>query len=295
MAQPSGSIARPSLVNTAYQNRLNFWSSFNAKPKPKHKFIVRFGNNAFFGTDTNIEGLAGNIDIDLSLGGFAGLDAISNLAWVVKSVNRPTFRVSYRDALYEGNGEWIGYEPVTIKDAIWEPITVKFVNVTNYSFYPSEMPKDLDYLLSLLIHSSGFQWSRTSRTAKVGVDNFNIKAENSNKDAFSLRSRQLFEPFEIIDLSNDVQNNGNYADYLGHPVQQKDLPKQGHFPIGKWILYEPNLIEVNFGENNYESDNQFIEYTMKIGYQWAEYESYANSNPANNVPEGKFGSNLPYK
>jgi hypothetical protein len=84
MAQPSGSIARPSLANTGYKNRLNFWSSFNAKPKPKHKFIVRFGNNAFFGTDSSDPVLSGQIDIDLSLGGFAGLDAISNLAWVVK-------------------------------------------------------------------------------------------------------------------------------------------------------------------------------------------------------------------
>lgn len=297
MAQPKGSIARPDLTGTKYQNRLNFWSSFNAKPKPKHKFIVRFGNNAFFGTDSSDPLLAGKIDIDLNLGGFTGLDAISNLAWVVKSCGRPSWNTSMKEPMYEQDGEFVGFKIPTLENIIWQPIEVKLVNVTNYSFYPSEMPTDLDLLLSALIDASGYRFDKTSRTAgisDVGLPPLpnNIK---TNKNGHTLRSRQLFEPFEIIDLSGDVVNGGNTEDFLGHTVEKDNLPKQGHFPIGKWTLYEPYLLDVNFGQNSYENENQFIEYTMKIGYYWAAYTSFATSNPVNTVNSStpsKFSSSL---
>jgi hypothetical protein len=115
--------------------RLNFWSSFNAKPKPQNKFLVRFGDNGLFYSG----GQDGELDIDFSrIAAFSKLNAIPNLAWMVKSVTRPSMNIPMKDAMYEQDGEIIGLKPPSIDAVTWVPITIKLVNVANHTFYPNE-------------------------------------------------------------------------------------------------------------------------------------------------------------
>jgi hypothetical protein len=267
------------------QNRLNFWSSFNAKPKAQHKFIVRFGDNALFYSggpkDKNGDGF---LDIDLSAGGFGDLKAIPNLAWVVKSCTRPSWNISMKEPMYEQDGEFVGYKTPTLDTVTWQPLEIKLVNVTNHTFHPAEMPRDLDLLFSALIDASGYRFDNKTSTAGISDAGLRALPNNikTNKNGYTIRSRILFDPFEIYDLSTDyVYKEGySYNDPLGTPVRNDDLNNQAVYPTGKWKLYEPYLLDVRFGQNDYNNDNQFIEYTLKIGYYWAEYTSYAEIGPA---------------
>jgi len=272
--------------------RLNFWSSFNAKPKPQHKFLVRFGDNGLFysGGPKDKQG-DGWLDIDFSKAGFSDLNAIPNLAWMVKSVTRPSMNIPMKDAMYEQDGEFIGYKPLSIDAVTWVPITIKLINVANHTFYPNEttLYHDLDLLFGVLIDHSGYRFDTTTSTAgisDVGLPPLPVTV--SNKTAYTLRSTKLFDPFEIIDLANDYRNdiNHNYIDDYGTPITSDSLAadESGVYPFGKWTMYQPYLMDVSFGQNDYSNDNQFIEYTLKIGYYWAQYTSYAGVEPAGAFP-----------
>jgi len=273
------------------QHRLNFWSSFNAKPKPQHKFLVRFGNNGLFYSG----GEKGELDIDFSrIAAFSKLNAIPNLAWMVKSVTRPSMNIPMKDAMYEQDGEFIGYKPPSIDAVTWVPITIKLINVANHTFYPNETTiyHDLDLLFNVLIDHSGYRFDTTTSTAgisDVGLPPLSVAV--SNKSAYTLRSAKLFDPFEIIDLANDYRNdiNHNYSDDYGTPITSDSLAadESGVYPFGKWTMYQPYLMDVSFGQNDYSNDNQFIEYTLKIGYYWAQYTSYAGVEPAGAFPKKK--------
>lgn len=273
---------------TPGDNRYNFWSNFNAKPKSKYKFLVRFGDNAVFKSDSNL-------DLD-GLGD--GFKNIPNYAWLVKSIDRPKFRVDKGKKYIEADGQFIGFETPKPENYMWEPVTVKLVNVSSHTFHPNEVSKDLDYLLSILINDSGFRFSektRTSIVSDVGLPAINITPkEAGGKDPMQIRSRRLFEPFEIIDLSTDYLpdyanvgtvdgSNGeaqnDFTQNFNNPIGQTFLQQQQTYPVGKWNLYEPYLKQVSFGDNNYENDNAFIEYTLQIGYMWAVYTSYMHDDP----------------
>ena len=275
---------------TPGDNRFNFWSSFNAKPKSKYKFLVRFGDNAVFKS---------NYDINLSGNGFGDeFKNIPNYSWLVKSIDRPKFRIDTGKKYIEGDGFFIGFESPKPENYKWEPISIKLVNVGSHTFHPQEVPKDLDYLLSLLIDGSGYRFSTTDRISRVSdiglpAINMDIK-ETAGKDPMQIRSRLLFEPFEIIDLSTDYladfdsvgtitgsngQAQNDFTQVFGNPIDKKYLNTQRTFPVGKWNLYEPYLKEVSFGDNSYENDNAFIEYNLQIGYMWAVYTSYMHDDP----------------
>jgi len=268
--------------------RLNFWSSFNAKPKPQNKFLVRFGDNGLFYSG----GQDGELDIDFSrIAAFSKLNAIPNLAWMVKSVTRPSMNIPMKEAVYEQDGEFVGLKPPSIDTVTWVPITIKLVNVANHTFYPNEttMYHDLDLLFNVLIDHSGYRFNPS--LGKAGVSDIGLpplKTAISNKDAYTIRSKELFHPFEIIDLANDYRDdiNHNYIDDYGTPITSKSLAsdESGVYPFGKWTMYYPYLMDVSFGQNDYSNDNQFIEYTLRIGYYWAQYTSYAGVEPAGAFP-----------
>ncbi len=67
--------------------------------------------------------------------------------------------------------------------------------------------------------------------------------------------------------------------YQNSDITYNPLADQAVFPVGVWDMRDPYLISVSFGDNNYENDNAFIEYEIKIGYQWAVYTSYNTDDP----------------
>lgn len=278
---------------TPGNNRYNFWSSFNAKPKSKYKFLVRFGGSGFFKSqaDLNID-LASGIDTEKfkDLKAIAQLNNMSNLGWLVKSIDRPKFSVEGRKQYQEADGEVIGFEAAKIENLKWTAINVKLVNISSHTFHPNEVPTDLDLLLSTLIDQSGYRFS--SKKEAISISDLGlplIQVGKSNKDPMQIRSKALFDPFEIIDLSTDYlpdypkelpENQNNFKQEFGNPISKQYLQTQRTYPVGKWTLHQPYLKEVSFGDNNYENDNAFIEYNLQIGYMWATYESYVNDDPA---------------
>lgn len=284
-------------------NRFNFWSSFNAKPKPKHKFLLRFGNNAIF---TNEQ----QYDLNLKSEQFKtlGLGAtpfFGNTSWLVKSVTRPSFDGQNLKGLRDATGKVISFEMPKPEDIKWQPMTIKMVNASSHTFWPSEMLNDLDWLLGMVIDKSGYRYDAEQRQVFFGYDN-NLQSDNFAQPMSQrmLQNRQLFEPLQIIDLSTDYlpdkvsgvnlsTGENTFNPPFGNPISNSDitatkgdttvtfnpLKDQQVFPVGVWDIRDPYLISISFGENNYENDNGFIEYDMKLGYQWAVYTSYNTDDP----------------
>ncbi len=301
------------MPSTPGDNRFNFWSSFNAKPKSAYKFIVRFGDNAIFKSDDNI---------NLSAAGFGDLKSIPNVAWLVKSVTRPTFTNQFSEMYHDANGNFMGYAPPTLDNGVkWSNIEVKFVSLGSHTFHPKEMPNDIEYILSKIIKESGYQFDPKSRTVAITDRGFKPLKPEYNREWLVERSRLIFEPFEIIDLGTDYlpdEVNGvtlstqenTYVPGFGNPLASKNiyaenetikkqqeleyntfgttitngvqfspLGDQQVFPVGKWEIYDPYITKISFGNSSYENDNQFIEYSLEIAYRWAFYRSYINEDP----------------
>lgn len=321
-------------------NRYNFWSSFNAQPKSRYKFILRFGDNMLFKSENNIN--LSNISTNLK--DFQDLKSIPNSAWLVKSVSRPVFTTTAasKDKFYLPDGRVFGIAAIGPNDYGFSEMSIRFVNVGSHFFHPKEMPKDLDYVLARLITESGYSYDEVTRTKK-GV-NFSGTAysqtiasdpdqpsiaptvtNNSRRnsrmsigeaqkatsdttkvDTFRDANQKLFEPLEIIDLSTDFlpdydiatfkdTRENTYIPEFANPLSKYDVYVEGSktgavisplrdarvYPLGKWVIKNPLITQISFGgENSYENDNQFLEYEIKLGFEWAKYESYINLDPA---------------
>lgn len=321
-------------------NRYNFWSSFNAQPKSKYKFLLRFGNSIIFKSENNIN--LSNISTNLK--DFQDLRSIPNSAWLVKSVSRPVFTTTAasKDKFYLPDGKVFGIVALGPQDYGFSEMSIKFVNVGAHYFHPKEMPQDLDYVLSRLITESGYSYDPVNRqktgikfagtaygntlaatqpsttTTEVenlsgdGAPSFIARRSSSNSnanlntDGFRQANQQLLEPLEIIDLSTDFlpdydiatfkdTKENTYIPEFANPLSKYDVYVEGSktgavisplrdarvYPLGKWVIKNPLITQISFGgDNSYENDNQFLEYEVKIGYEWAIYESYINVDPA---------------
>lgn len=318
-------------------NRYNFWSSFNAQPKSKYKFLVRFGNNIVFKSDNNV-------DLSNSLNNFKDLKSIPNSSWLVKSVTRPVFttKAASKDKFYMPDGKIFGIQALTPEDFGYAEMSIKFVNIGSHFFHPKEMPQDLDFMLSKLVREAGYSYNEKERKkvltySGTAYDAVNATSENAtaqptssetsgfvvadspeaamnatqkqattSTDAFRESQRRLLEPFQIIDLSTDFlpdydvakfkdTRENTYIPEFANPLSKYDVYVEGSktsavisplrdarvYPLGRWKIYNPMIVQISFGgDNAYENDNQFLEYELKIGFDWAEYESYINLDPA---------------
>jgi len=118
-------------------------------------------------------------------------------------------------------------------------------------------PKDVTTILAGLTHDSGYRIPRTPEACK-----FAITKQKSVKAFGNL--------FEIIQL--------------GGP--------DGNQPVEKWILTNPWVKTVDFGELSYEND-ELVELNLTIQYDYAEKDKDASANLAAGITDTVTSQGVP--
>jgi hypothetical protein len=250
-------------------DRAYFWSNSYVHPKAKSKFLVEFGGGTF---NDNFNG---------------------KYEWIVKAVNRPKYTAEYEDFKNP-----ISYATTSIlpKSWNWEPVTIKFVNPFSMTFWPLDLRKDLDQLLSDLAQS---MIKRENPTVIPASNYPNPKAVMLEQETLSPIVQSYFgSSIKLHDISmafqspkrgtgGDENTNSNkqtqYSDITNPNLTATELEIGKMYSNGYWELYDPWITKLDFGDFDYSVD-EFIEISITFKYKNAIYFSNLKKDQFGNDP-----------
>ena len=221
---------------------MSFWTSPTVHPKTKSRFIVSFGTGFFLPN--------------------------------VKTVTKPSVEVATKE--YRLMNHYFNY-PGLVR---WQPIKITFVDMNG-----AGGQFDTSQMLYEMLTNSGYAPPNvdpkghrknpkgnaakspitTPEKASTIANSFgdglygetNYSPENPNANNRTIRIQQI--DFGITGLNNDVSS-----------ATQNFIPDAA--TIEQWELINPIITNISWGDLDYSSDD-FVEYTLDIKYDWAEFRN----------------------
>ena len=221
---------------------MSFWTSPTVHPKTKSRFIVSFGAGFFLPN--------------------------------VKTVTKPSVEVATKE--YRLMNHYFNY-PGLVR---WQPIKITFIDMNGTGGH-----FDTAQMLYEMLENSGYAPPSTTthglgknpkgnaakspittpEKASTIANSFgdglygetNYSPENPNANNRTIRIQQI--DFGITGLNNDVSS-----------ATQNFIPDAA--TIEQWELINPIITNISWGDLDYSSDD-FVEYTLDIKYDWAEFRN----------------------
>lgn len=263
---------------TAKTDRAYFWSNTYAQPKARSKFLIEFGS--------------------LPNGPVNSFDRIFNgkYEWLVKSVNRPKFNMEYEEYKNSISNAVIGAPP---KSWYWDQITIKFVNPFSMTFWPRDLQKDLDLLLSDVAQSLIKREDNINTIPDNNEPNANVVLKQQQSSLSPISTQYLGQVVRIHDISMGFQspalgsggdeesnvNGQNQYDNKNNPsLNSLELDLGEMYSNGYWELYNPWITKIDWGDFDYASD-EFIEISLTLKYQNAKYISRLREDQIGKDPD----------
>ena len=261
------------------KNREYFWSNKFVDPKRKFRFTVEFGGD---------------------------LDKLtqSKYPWMIKSISKPKYSADYETIQYK-NQFTNAVGPIIPKSWSWKEVTVKFINPYSFTF-ASEVKQDLDEILSMFISLRNNGSSYVAEESKNG--GYSGKVASTEEEAEAQRRKEndlqvdllsvrlLGRQVKIYDLSMayEPQEAANsivegIPESVGLESSHYNLTplelKLGEmYPNGCWVLEDPWITNIDFGDFDYSSDDM-IEISITFNYKKATYNSFFHDKIISRDPD----------
>ena len=202
--------------------------------------------------------------------------------FTVSSISKPTVTIESKQ--YKMINHFYNYPGVPK----WEPITMKFVD-TNEGLWGDGYKLDIndDYVVERL-ETAPRSGASELAAFSINADNMRLSSIPTSAVLFEMllasgyvtpsrrRSKNVKavvspEKAAMIDLSFGAEHNQTD----GSLFKIHQLDREGKRSTETWTIYNPTITKISWGELDYGDDN-LVEYTLDIAYDWAEH-SYRQS------------------
>ncbi len=226
---------------------MSWWTSPNVYPKRKNKFIVEFG------------------------GGYRLFN--------VKTCTLPSVEVATKE--YTLINHKFNYPGIPT----WQPVKMTFVDVFDYdkNFHKGVFQDTSKFLFNIL-NNSGYYYPDVPNDGYKKSDSGHTLGHNPDPEK---NPRQASSPLTTTEKASTIENSfgsglvgatPNATDAnssLNRSIIIYHLDDTG-LALNNWRLVNPIITNISWGELDYSND-ELLECTLDIKYDWAEYVPWEDS------------------